>query len=290
MFEPVIETVTLLLIMGAGLGLVIGLFAKFFAVKHDPKIAETEEMLPGVNCGACGYAGCADFARALVEGEVTPDACPVSDPEVVESIAGKLGVSLGGATPMVAVVRCGGDNKLSKWLAEYNGVADCRHANLVGATKACSYGCLGLGSCARACPFGAIEMTANGLAIVHPDICTGCEKCVATCPRQLIIMTPKNAPLHNLCNNPQKGGVTAKICKVSCIGCRKCVKEAGEGQMTMDGFLARVNYDDPPGPEVAEVCPTKCLQPSLLIKNTVPAMHHAEEESAKTKQKETANA
>lgn len=282
-----VQAIILLLIMGAVLGLVIGLVAKFFAVKHDPRIGETEEMLPGVNCGACGYAGCAEFARALVEGEAMPDQCPVSDPEQVEAIAGKLGIALGDGQSKVAVVRCGGDNRFSKWLAEYNGVADCRHANLLGSTKACSYGCLGLGTCARACPFGAIEITQHGLAIVHPDICTGCEKCVDACPRGLIEMVPKNAPLHNLCNNPEKGGVTRKICQVSCIGCRKCVKEAEEGQMYMEKFVARVNYDDPPGTEVTEVCPTKCLQPSLLIKNTIPAM---QEDQQATSQKEPANA
>lgn len=258
------SAVYFLVILGLVLGLVIAVAARLFAVQADPKIDEVDELLPQANCGACGYAGCADFARALVEGEARPENCPVSSLEEVQEIAAALGLSLGERFEKVAVVRCGGDNRLAAWAAAYNGVMDCRSANLVsGGAKECGYGCLGLGTCAHVCPFGAIEMTPHGLAVVHPDICTGCGKCVPACPRDLIELTPKQAPIHNLCNNPDKGAITRKICQVSCIGCQKCVKSADEGQMYMEQFVARVNYDNPPGPELAEVCPTKCLQPAL---------------------------
>ena len=276
----VLIAVLFLLVLGLLLGLVIGVIARFFALKTDPRVEQVEDMLPQANCGACGYAGCAEFAKALVHGEATPDMCPVSSSEEARAIADALGVSLTERVEKVAVVRCGGDNRLSSWGAGYNGVLDCRSANLIGGgVKECSYGCLGLGSCARACPFGAIEITPHGLAVVHPDICTGCGKCVPACPRNLIELVPRSAPIHNLCNNPQKGAVTKKFCKVSCIGCAKCVKNAEKGRMYMDGALARVNYDDPPDAALAEVCPTKCLQPSLSLKNTVPALQDKEEEA-----------
>ncbi len=253
------EAVILMLVLGVGLGLIIGIAAKFFAVHHDPRIEQTEELLPGANCGACGFAGCADFARALVMGETEPAACPSNEAENIEKIAALLGLNAGTREKKVAVVRCGGDNQKARRAAHYNGVADCKSAAAVaGGAKGCLYGCLGLASCARACPFDAIEIR-DGLAIVHNDLCTGCGKCVATCPRNLIILVPAEAPVHIYCNSPEKGGAKKKVCDVSCIGCRKCFKEAEGGQVEMDGFLARVNYDNPPGEDVAAVCPTGCF-------------------------------
>jgi len=140
----------------------------------------------------------------------------------------------------------------------YNGVMDCKSAALVAdGFKGCAYGCLGFASCARACPFDAIEMV-DGLAVVHSDLCVGCGKCVATCPRNLIKLVPETAKTHVYCSSPEKGPAKRKVCKVSCIGCRKCVKAAEEGQMEMDGFLAVVNYENPPSLDAVETakCPT----------------------------------
>jgi len=257
--------VVTLVAIGLLMGLIIGIVSKFFAVAHDPRLEELAELLPGSNCGACGFAGCADFARALNEGRANPGQCPSSSPEQVNRIAALLGVEVESSARMVAVVRCGGDQANAK-ATDYNGVLNCRSAALVtGGPKHCDYGCLGMASCARACPFGAIEMTPGGLAVVHPQICTGCQKCVAVCPRQLIAMAPKSAELHNFCNSPEKGSYTSKVCKVSCIGCQKCVKAAEPGQITMHGFLARVNYDNPPVAAIAAVCPTKCLRPAMPV-------------------------
>ena len=265
--SEIVLAVVLLLALGLLLGLVIGIAVKLFGVEVDPKLEQVEDLLPGANCGACGSAGCADFARALLKDEGAPDACTSASSEVLSQIAAVLGVSLAERTPNVAVVLCGGDSSVAKAAAKYNGVADCRSAVLVaGGAKGCRHGCLGLASCARACPFGAIEITPDGLAVVHAGICTGCGKCVATCPRNLIALVPATVPIHVLCSSPEKGAAKGKVCKRSCIGCRKCAKNAGEGQIVMDGFLARVNLEDPPGAELAKVCPTKCLQPSVPAK------------------------
>lgn len=259
--------ITLLLLLGLFLGLVIGLVVKTFGSEPDPRLEQVEDLLPGINCGACGFAGCAEFARQLVAGKVEPSACPSSSPEAVARIAELLGVAAGERTARVAVVRCGGDDTLAVRVALYNGVADCKDAvQAAGGGKGCLYGCLGLASCARACPFGAIEIR-NGLAIVHPQLCTGCGKCVATCPRKLIELVPASAPIHVFCNSPDKGGAKRKICKASCIGCQKCVKASENGSMNMSGFLARVNYMNPPPASLAEVCPTGCLRPAEATKN-----------------------
>ncbi len=257
------NAVIVLLIMGLVLGLIIGVVVKFIAVAADPKQQEVEALLPGANCGACGHAGCSAFAEALLHGDAEPSECPVNDSDAVQRICGLLGMEYGQREPKIAVVKCGGDSTKAENAGLYNGVIDCKDADLVASGgKACRYGCLGLGSCARVCPFGAIEITDSGIAVVHPDICTGCGKCVPVCPRNIIELVPKSAPLHVLCNSPEKGNVKRKACSVSCIACRKCVKaaeEEGVGEMIIDGFLARVNYDNPPTAATADVCPTGCI-------------------------------
>lgn len=261
------EAVALLLILGLILGLVIAIAAIVFAVEIDPRIEQIEEILPGANCGACGYAGCADFSRAVVAGDVPPERCPSCPASTIDKVAAILGVAVGERVSKVAVIKCGGGNDVAGH-PQYNGVSDCRSANLVaGGPKLCEYGCLGLATCARACPFDAIEITADGLAVVHPDLCVGCGKCVSVCPRNLIELVPASVPIHVFCNSPAKGAAKRKVCKVSCIGCRKCVKTAEEGQMIMDGFLAKVNYESPPAASVAECCPTGCLRPAVGTEN-----------------------
>jgi len=249
-------------VLGIVLGLIIGIVAKVFAVEVDERIERVEELLPGANCGGCGYAGCADFAKGVVGGNATPDQCPVASPEDVTNIADYLGISAEEKEKMVALVRCSGDIKHTE-RSLYNGVRDCRSAVLVaGGAKGCDYGCLGFGSCAEACPFGAIEMR-DGLAIVHKELCVGCENCVAACPKDLIIMVPAAVETHVYCNSPEKGAAKRAVCKTACIGCRKCVKASGEeDHMLVEGFLIRTNYENPPPPGLVEAaaCPTTALR------------------------------
>lgn len=240
----------------------IGLTAKFFVVEQDPRVEKVLSLLPGANCGGCGFAGCADFAKTAVEGRTEPGSCPVASAEVKKMIAAVLGSSFSESVKKVAVVFCGGSNSLAKNAAEYNGINDCRSANLIaGGPKACKYGCLGLASCARVCPVNAIEIK-DGLAIVHPEICISCGKCVKTCPRNLIKLVPENVTVHVFCSSKDKGADKKKVCNVPCIGCRKCVKSAGENEMLVDGFLVSTNYDKPPAPDLPSRagCPTNCLQ------------------------------
>lgn len=248
-----------------GIGLVaaaaLGVAAKKFAVEVDPRELAILEVLPGANCGACGQPGCAGFAKGVVEGTVAPNLCTPGGNETVVAIAKILGIEAITTEPKVAVVACQGDNQKAAIKYRYLGLIDCNAAQkLADGPKICPSGCLGLGSCERACPFGAIEMTAEGLAVISRERCTGCEKCVAACPRQVIKMAPLKGTIHVLCNSHDKGAAVRKYCQIGCIGCHICHKTVPEAY-TIKNFLATVEYEH--AQEAAEAitkCPTKCIR------------------------------
>jgi len=246
-----------------GVGLVcsaaLALAAKYLSVEEDPRIAEIAGILPGVNCGGCGFAGCADYAKAVATGAASFDLCAPGGAEVLTRLAAAMGKTAVVGEKQVAIVLCQGTEQNAVHKHSYNGVADCNAAAMVaGGDMLCSYGCLGYGSCAFICPVGAIEIKDN-LATVHPDLCIGCKACVKACPRGIIRMVPESRGIHVLCSSKDKGPVAKKACKVACIGCRLCVKLGGEA-FEMDGFLAKRNYNFPAANEdVIEKCPGHCI-------------------------------
>ena len=251
----------------AGIGLVLGVLiavaARIFKVASDPRIEAVAELLPGANCGGCGLAGCADFARNVVAGKINPAQCVAASQETRSSIARALGVELIKSAPMVAVVCCSGSGANTLEPTLYNGIADCVSAALVaGGPKACSYGCFGLSSCARACSFGAISVI-DGLAVVNPALCVGCGHCVDICPRHVIKLVPASSPVDIYCSSPAKAADKRKVCGSPCLGCRKCAKAFPEN-FTINGFKADVNYDSeqelPPDAVERIGCISGCLQ------------------------------
>ena len=254
---------TALTIGGLGLacGVALALAARFLAVDEDPRIAEVEEILPGANCGGCAYAGCADYAKAIVIDGAAINLCAPGGAEVLGLLAHHMGVDAEAAERRVAIVLCGGDNDKAVRTFAYNGVADCSAAHAVGGgEKGCVYGCLGYGSCARVCPSGAIEITAGQIAVVHPKLCISCGACVKTCPRALIKMISECRTIHVMCSSKDKGPAVKKVCSVGCIGCTLCTKAAPDEAIKMDGALAVVDYTKPLDTDaVIEKCPPKCI-------------------------------
>jgi electron transport complex protein RnfB len=239
----------------------LGFAAKKFAVEVDPRELAALEVLPGANCGACGFPGCAGYAKALVSGTVDLNQCPPGGAEVVEKLARILGVEAAAAVKEVAVVLCQGDNRKAQLKFRYLGLNDCVAAQKIAdGPKTCPGGCLGLSTCQRVCPFDAIEMTADGLAVIDREKCTGCQKCISVCPRSVIRMTPYDSTVHVLCNSHDKGAIVRKYCQVGCIGCHICHKTVPSAYL-VENFLARVVYDqDGEAAEAVPKCPTKCIR------------------------------
>jgi len=258
--DTIILSIIVVAVIGLILGICIAVAAKKFAVEVDPRIDEVTGMLPGANCGGCGFAGCSDLAKNIVEGNAPVNKCPVCTPEAVCKIAEFLGQKVEESEKKVAVVLCSGTLSHSKMGAKYNGVLDCRSAvQLNGGSKDCRFGCIGFGTCAHACKFGAIEVI-DGLAVVHPELCVGCGQCAEACPRKLIKLVPASARVHIYCNSLEKPALRMKKCTGSCIACRKCVKVEPD-KFNVQGFMIRAIYTNPPDESVIEKaqCPRKCL-------------------------------
>lgn len=248
------------------LSVVIVLVFRFFAVESDERVEQLTEMLPGANCGGCGYSGCSGYAAALCggkDGDFTK--CTVGGKETADQVAAFFGQAPGEYVPKVARVRCqGSDQHVSNRFA-YRGTYSCASAhNLSNGPTSCAYGCLGLGDCERACPYDAIEMI-NGLSVIHEEKCVACGHCVVACPRNIIEIMPKYSNLYLVaCMNPLAGGEVKKGCDIGCIGCRRCFKACPYEAITMEGNLAVIHQDKCQHcGECEKVCPTAAIYHGL---------------------------
>ena len=243
------------------LGVLLALVSHFFHVPEDPTKAQIRACLPGVNCGACGYTGCDDYAAALAAGGVSPSLCIPGAQDTADEIAAILGVEAETFEDVVAFVACNGHCDATGNKAVYEGVQSCKAASMLfGGPGACSHGCLGLGDCAKACPADAI-CTIDGIAHVDTSRCLGCGVCVKTCPKHVIYMVPQNTTTAVVCSNKDKGADARKACKNACIGCKKCEKSCPCEAIVVKDNLAVIDYDKCSGcGACAAACPTGCLK------------------------------
>jgi Na+-translocating ferredoxin:NAD+ oxidoreductase RNF subunit RnfB len=251
----------------AGLGLLFGLLLavadRFFKVVEDPRIDAVEKLLPGSNCGACGQPGCRGLAEKIVVGAEKPSRCSVSSPAGLEAIADFLGVEVGDADRRVARVHCGGGLGRARQLASYEGFASCRAAHLTGGGGLeCSWGCLGLADCVRACTFDAMRMNAWRLPVVDPDKCTACGDCVEACPRDLIDLMPISHHLIVQCRAPLAADEARRLCTAACDACGRCAADAAPGLIRMAQNLPVVDYaaGGPAAPAATFRCPTGAIR------------------------------
>jgi len=249
MTNTIIFTILSLTFLGLILAWILYLVAQKFKVQEDPRIDNVAEILPGANCGGCGYAGCRAFAEACVKAQDLESLfCPVGGNDTMKNVAGFLGVTIAEKVKQVAVVRCNGNCDLREKVNHYDGYSSCAvMAGLYAGDTGCSYGCLGQGDCVAACNFDAIKMDPKtGLPEVDEEKCTACGACVKACPKSIIElrnMGPKNRRIFVSCVNKEKGGIAKKACDVACIGCYKCVKACAFGAITITDNLAYIDYN-----------------------------------------------
>ncbi len=258
---PTILTAALwFLLFGSLFGVALAVFSKLFYVKSDPRIDEVRSLLPGANCAGCGFASCDACAAAIADGSADTAACTVADDEAHRKIAEVMGVEFKKSVRLRAQVLCSGTSDLARRKYEYSGAADCvAAARLAGGPRECPYGCVGLGTCAAACKFGAIHII-NGVAAIDYNACVGCGSCVKACPKHIIELIPFDAHHWVGCRSLDRGSAVRNYCDVGCIGCKICEKNCPNGAITVTDSVAHINYELCTGCGICEEkCPRKII-------------------------------
>ena len=241
-------TILITTLVIAAIGLVVGAglvyTGKKFEVKVDERESAVREVLPGNNCGACGFAGCDAMAAAIARGEAPVGGCPIGGASAARKIASIMGVDADAVERKVAFVRCAGSCEVTHNQGNYVGVMDCRSAVLSGLNVTdCAFGCLGFGSCAAVCPQNAIQVK-DGVAIVNRKKCVGCGLCVKACPKGLIELVPESKRVSVRCSNHDRGPLVKKVCAVGCIGCGVCTRQCEHDAIHVEAGLAHVDYEN----------------------------------------------
>ncbi|MGN1346489.1 MAG: RnfABCDGE type electron transport complex subunit B [Eubacteriales bacterium] len=255
MLQQILIPVVLFLVLGAVMGALLALASRVFAVKKDERAEKIAECLPGANCGGCGYTGCSALAEAIAKGEAGVNRCSVGGAETAEKIAAIMGVEAEKTVRMRAQVMCSGTSEYAKKKYIYEGIPDCvAAARIGGGDKVCQNGCIGLGTCVKACPFAAITVE-RGVAVVDYSKCRGCGVCVSACPKGIIRLIPFDSHHWVGCMSTDDGKNTRKVCDVGCISCKLCERNCPSGAIKVDHFVASIDYAACTG---CDACVDKC--------------------------------
>lgn len=253
-------------VTGIIIGIFLGIAAKKLEVEIDEKELRVRELLPGNNCGACGFAGCDSLAKAISSGDAKATACPVANSKVHEQIAEVMGTEAGEEARKVAFVKCAGTCDKTKVKYNYYGIQDCKKAAIAPGKgpKQCGYGCTGFGSCVKVCQFDAIHVV-DGVAVVDKEKCTSCSLCIKECPNHLIELVPYDTKHFVRCNSLDKGKEVKSGCTIGCIGCMMCTKVCEFDAIKVENNLARIDYSKCTNcGKCAEKCPTKVILTELV--------------------------
>jgi len=261
------DTLTIAILTMGGLSLFFAAFLaiadKKLRVDENPLIGKIVDLLPGANCGGCGFAGCYDYATKVVEGKASPTGCPVNTSENNIEIGKLMGIEVDTKVKMVARVLCNGGNAEANYkMTEYYGPMSCATMDILsGGEKLCFYGCLGAGDCVSACPFNAIFINPNGLPVVIDELCTGCGLCAKACPRDVIEIHPIDRNIFIFCKNHDDPKTSTQVCKVACTGCGTCARKS-QGAIQVENYLGKIDYAimDQVGRAPIELCRTGALK------------------------------
>ena len=265
MITNVIYAVLVLGVIAVVFGLILSVAAKAFEVKVDERLPKIQACLAGANCGGCGYPGCAGCAEAILAGKAPVTACAPAGAEGAAKIAEIMGMEAPSGEKQVAHVLCNGGEASVKNF-EYVGLHDCVAATKVaGGPTACSFGCMGFGTCVAACQFDAIHINEQGVAEVDKEKCTNCGACMKACPRGLITSVPASKKVHVACANQDKGKAAMSVCGNSCIGCGLCEKECKKDAIHVVNGVAVIDYDKCVG---CKLCTKVCPRDAILPKAT----------------------
>jgi Na+-translocating ferredoxin:NAD+ oxidoreductase RNF subunit RnfB len=259
--NAVLVAVILVVAIGFIASAILSYASKVFAVEQDPTQVEISEVLPGANCGGCGYAGCDDYAKALAsDRSLSCSKCVVGGAEVADKIAKILGVTAEDEEKTVAVVQCNGTYQASKTIMSYQGIDTCKAAKtLFGGMNACKYGCMGLGDCKAACKFDAMQIV-NGVAVVDRNLCTACGACARACPNELIRISPAKNIVFVRCSSREFGKNAMSACSNACIGCGKCEKTCKFDAVHVEDHLAFIDPEKCRNCGMcAKACPTHAI-------------------------------
>ena len=265
MFTDILSALIVVAAVGLLFGILLALFIHFFGIEEDQKTQKIKSVLPGINCGACGFTGCNDYADALAKGTAKPNLCIPGASAVAAELSEILGVEAEKPKDMVAFVHCNGLCGAAGVKAIYDGINSCKASGMLfGGPKACSYGCIGCGDCVKVCVSNAICLH-DGIASIDTSRCLGCGMCVKECPKKIISMVPQETAVAVYCGSHDKGADARKACQNACIGCKKCEKSCASQAVTVKNNCAVIDYSKCSGCGLcADSCPTGSIKKTFF--------------------------